>query len=429
MSDDISHIADLNAERALISSCILDPNMLAEVQSGIVAADFFDQRHALIWRALCEATVSTDVVSLYTLLGTNAEKVGLSYVAELGDLVGSTLAAPSYAATVALKATVRRTLGELHALTASARTNDPADWLAATDAFALTTRTVGRGRQGESAATVADRVWNEYISDDETKTDLTPTGIVWLDRLHGGGFAAALHVIAAPTGGGKSALADQIGDSMASQGIGKVLSFSGEMQNHTRMQRIMAQRGPEFAAITRRARDPQTLYDTRTAFEGARESNLVLFDVHLTLERVTAEALRAAARSKVAAVIVDYYQIIRTIQRFERPLDRLVHVSIELMGLAQRIQAPVFVLSQVKSAVTSEKRLPAFGDLADCAQLANYATSITMPCLHRKIFGGQGDPGECTIVIAKSRNGREGTSRPGEVRFDGPHFRFNSGGF
>lgn len=429
----IDSISDLHNERALLALCMCDPDSYTEVQPIVDAEDFYDRRHVQMWRAIQRQNADsqpTDPVSLAAALGHDLAGIGLKYLIEILPDITLASRAPFCAARLVQTATVRRTLQQLTALSAAVSQCDPAEWLARVDAFGSTPSGPRKRTDGESIATVAKRVWDaHHATAADAATGSTRTGIDWLDRLLGGGYANGLHVIAARPGSGKTALATQIAVSVARQQIGQVLFFCVEMPNDAQFQRLAAQNGPPLTGIETRNLSEMDYSDFGQAVGELGSMPITMFHYSkIAVEHITAEARRAANRGKVAMVVVDYYQRIKTNERMGSLLADLTRVSTELADLTSAVDAPVLALAQINRAVETEKRKPFLSDISDCSQLEKDAHTVLFPYLPAKMHIGN-DPAECTMILAKHRTGATGATAAGAVRWDGPHVRFIKGGF
>lgn len=418
----MNEMCNLQMEREVIGHCLLDRDLLTVTLPTIEAGDFYDYRHVLIWRALTDGAVP-EANGVFAALGPDAIKVGQIYLYEIGANLGASWAVSHHVAALIQLAAVRRAMSEIFTLYQSAKVTPPAEWLESVDAFSIKAKT-HKKNDGESIGAVVGRVWSDYHATTPL-SDVTPTNIDWLDKILGGGLASAMHVIAARPGQGKTALATQIGVSVARQFIGEVLFFCCEMPNFTQVQRMLAQRGPDLNGIKTRGLGMEGYADFRDAAGELGSLPLTMFDAaSVTVERIRAISVRAANRGKVAAVIIDYYQLIRTTARLERRLDALVHISIEFAVLARTLNCPVIVLAQLSRAVETDKRKPLMSDLADCSQLEKDAHTVIFPYLPAKMNQGT-DPGEAIVIMAKNRGGPTGQTAPGQVRWNGKHVRFD----
>jgi len=275
----------------------------------------------------------------------------------------------------------------------------------------------------ESIADVIQRAWAEDNGESETASK-TPTAVPWLDELLDGGYTAAMHVVAARPGQGKTSLATQIAVGVAAQGVGEVLFFCVEMPNTDQVRRLAAQVSDvPLRTITKKQHNDESLAGYRDAFSGLSALPIRMRDVNVTVQSIVAESRRSASRGKVALVVVDYYQRIRSDSRSHSRLDELVKISTELADLARTINAPVLVLAQLNRDVEKSKRMPTMADLADCSQLEKDAYTITCPIIPEKMGMSQ-DKGEAIAVLLKNKSGPSGRTRDGALRWEGAHVRF-----
>ena len=184
------------------------------------------------------------------------------------------------------------------------------------------------------------------------------TGLAALDRATGGLHRGQLCYLAASTGGGKTALAQQIAEHTASVELDaarladrqprRVLIFSREMRRRDLLLRVAcgAAGVPTFLAMAGRISREQV--ELVTGHLGRLHDLPV--DVHDGAEcsplDVRAEVLRAEARGGVALVVVDYVQLLDPVARDASESRQVSELSRALQKLSVECDVPVLGLSQ-----------------------------------------------------------------------------------
>ena len=420
-----TNLNDDAAERHLLSSCIYWPETCATVRHLLKSADFFDRRHGLVWGAICRCSDALEIFDPWTLHEETA--VDFIYIMDMQGVAGTNQKAHVMAGRIAAAAVMRRRVSSLHALIADANTDAPDDWMQKLAALDTAPSQTVAPVAGESIGDIAYRAWQRYL-DPHAKPVFVPTGIDWLDTLTGGGYAKAMHVIAARPAQGKTALATQIAMSIARQNIGQVLFFCVEMNNDSQYPRLAAQAGISSHGITKHRLNTQDQDAFRIFVEECvdlRDTMRLYDDMH-HVEDICREVRARHEQAPVALIVVDYYQNLQTRQRFNTRLDQLVHISQELMRLARSLDTPLILLAQIKREVETAKRKPMMADLSDCSQLEKDAHTILFPYLPAAMQQSE-DPGEATMILAKNRGGLPGQTAPGGVRWHGASMRYLKG--
>lgn len=122
---------DLQAERAVLGSCLIDREVIIGVRNLVAAADFHLEKHALIYEACLSCfddKVPPDLVSVASRLRDrdHLDLVGgLVFLGELCQEVITPVHAPHYARTVAKTARQRRFIQHFGDLAAAAYERDP----------------------------------------------------------------------------------------------------------------------------------------------------------------------------------------------------------------------------------------------------------------------------------------------------------------
>jgi len=227
-------------------------------------------------------------------------------------------------------------------------------------------------------------------------------------------------VIAAPTGGGKSALAGQFALTAARHFKSErkhksVLFASLEMSNMQTMLRMLATAAQVDSHRMRTGSlEPEDWRRIGHNFSIISELNMHFCDdPYLTLTSLKIEC-RKLARQGLGMVVVDYVQMLNadvSIQNRARELDI---VAQGLKAIAKEHRITVLVLSQISKA--SEQRpdkRPQISDLRDSNGIAANADVILFP-YNPKMYGPQDEREDCEpvkIIVAKHRDGAVGDAR------------------
>ena len=238
------------------------------------------------------------------------------------------------------------------------------------------------------------------------------TGYFELDELTAGFQPSQLIILAARPSMGKTALALNICENIASQSRKGVLFVSLEMGEFELAERLLS------------ARAKINGHDLRTGKGlGTREMNLLadaIGKLHnspffidstptRTMLQITATARRLKRRESLDLIVVDYIQLIDSDESRDSRQEQIAKISRRLKTLARELKVPVIALSQLNRNVENrEDRRPRMADLRESGAIEQDADLVLL--LHRPEYYDPNDqPGMAELQIAKNRNGATGT--------------------
>lgn len=185
----------------------------------------------------------------------------------------------------------------------------------------------------------------------------TPTGIKLLDDALGGGFFEGIYLLAGVPASGKTALAIQISDNIASEGR-KVLFFELEMRFRNLMARLMSlHRNARFALDGGEVKSAIRIMKTITHdevihfYEGHKEllKNLSLID-DLTYRDINAlkknieDYIHSHPDDKKPVIVIDYMQLLKA-QGCGSRYEELSYILCVLMELRNKYGLTILILS------------------------------------------------------------------------------------
>ncbi len=233
------------------------------------------------------------------------------------------------------------------------------------------------------------------------------TGFYRFDGITRGLKPGELIVLAARPGVGKSTLA--LNWALRSAQRSSIVIFSLEMSREELTRKLLT----DMAGMNLRElnpRDPEQMNRLAEAKRSLDELPIHIDDRSgINVRQIRSKVERIQARGTVGLVIVDYLQLLTSVDRHshQNETNRIGEMSRELKIMAKDCQIPVLVLSQLNREV--EKRQngkPQLSDLRDSGCIEQDADMVVF--IHRKITPGlsadlQDKTGE--LHIAKHRNG------------------------
>jgi replicative DNA helicase len=324
---------------------------------------------------------------LLETLGGRGHVLGLSY------FVPSPANLPMYLETLSEKRWVRHVArtGETLIKLAAHNSDDVEGLLSTTEAalFDVANRHQTRSRRREIKEIVHDVIHN--LGEPEKVLGIS-TGFSKLDKLVGGLAEGHNIVVAGKISGGKSALVQQIADSVAVTRKIKVAFFTFEMSADQTVQRIIQIRSEVSTRAV--AEGNAEMLDVNQYREAAME--VAEAPLHIISERIDIAGIRARCMMlKPRVAIIDYLQIVpEKKQKNESTTEKLDRMSAEVKQIAHQLGITTILLTQLNKQDTT---YGSQGITADADQLWVIEG------------GGEDDEGKTVVAkqikVAKQRDG------------------------
>lgn len=425
---------NLEAERALLGSVLLDNQTLNPALEHIHRNDFFSESHRRIFEKMVELSERNRLVDVVTLAEGLAkeewlEKVGgVAYLTSLSDDVpaGTSLSITEYARIIREKSLLRRLINISENIISRAQQDgDDAETvidLAQGQLFEVAQQKVQSGFIGIKDIVKTSFGTIDVLFDRGQKVTGIETGYVQLDNMTSGLQPGELVILAARPSVGKTALAMNIA---AHAGIRKQKSvgiFSLEMSKEALVIRLLCSEGRIDSHKLRTGVSGREDWNRMSQALGRlAQSPLYIEDAPaLSIMQIRAKARRQAAERGLDLLIVDFLQLITGGGRFENRTQEVSFISRSLKSIAKELSVPVLALSQLSRA--SEVRpghRPQLSDLRESGSIEQDADVVMF--LHRPDMyrphdqeqdpedGGADEPaGKTELIISKQRNGPTG---------------------
>lgn len=349
----------IDAERAVLGCCLLEPVSLIEILDKVTAEMFYAERHRIIWEAimaLTEKAIPPDMLAVTEELRNKKmlDKIGgATYLAELPSYVGSTGNIEYYAGILRQKYVRRRMLQAAEQIKeiACSTDGDINDQSAEAEKVLMEATKAEAEGTVKSLGEVAQEFW-DYVYGNRDETIGTQTGFKGLDRATGGLQRGDMIVLAARPGEGKTTLAMQIAYNVAKSGKPAII-FSLEMAERQVANRLLVGLG-KFDNQAIRQRDLGNA-EWDVGFDLAKKlKELPLFvddQAGATLAQIRARARRLKSRQgDLGLVVVDYLQLMRPTAGKSRE-EQIGLIAQGMKEMAKELDVPVLVLSQLNRAV------------------------------------------------------------------------------
>jgi replicative DNA helicase len=435
---------NLEAERPLLGSIILDNGALNLVVGTIGRDDFFSESHRTIFSKMVELSQKSHLIDLVTLAEELSkeqllEKVGgAAYLAALTDgvPVGNYSLVSEYCRIVKEKSLLRRLINASNNVIARCfeGTEDPEVLIdmAQSELFDIAGEKVQSGFYRVQDIVKASFGTLDVLFDRGKGVTGVPTGFEQLDEMTSGLQPGELIIIAARPSLGKTALALNIAAHAATEYKKVVGVLSLEMSKESLLIRLLCSEARIDSHKLRTGFASQEDWEKMTRALGRlAEAPLFIEDTPaLSVLQIRAKARRLKAERGLDLLVVDYLQLATGHGRFENRTQEVSFISRSLKGIAKELNIPVLALSQLSRA--PEQRgagPPQLWHLRESGSIEQDADVVIF--IYRERHGEEEGDGqepragvEIKLIIGKQRNGPTGDVplvflRP-YVRFENP---------
>jgi len=431
---------DIDAERSLLGAILRDDGIFPEVLEKLDVKDFYDKKHATIYRAmksLYEHNQSIDLTtacSELTKMKLLKDVGGASYLAELTNFVPTTAHALSYA-TLVEKASVRRRLikaGTAIVEGAYDGEKDVDNLLgdAEKELFEVSDKSIKSDYTPMSELLVDAFNRMENLHKNRGALRGLKTGFYDLDEMTAGFQKGDLIIIGARPAMGKTTFAQNLTYNIAEINKKTILFFSMEMAKAEIVDRMIAPVAGVDAWDIRTGNISDDEFSRIGDALGDMSDLPILIDdtSSMTILELRNKARRAAHDYDLGMVVVDYLQLIQGSERYAgQRVQEIAEISRGLKTLARELEIPVVALAQLNRQVTGrDDPRPNLSDLRDSGSIEQDADLVIM--IHRPDYYNQNKPdfvptNITELLIQKHRHGHVGKV---ELFFDGEKNQFLS---
>lgn len=425
---------NLDAERSVLGALLLHPDAVADV-TFLRGEDFFLRRHQLIFDSIVGSYNDrqiTDPIAVGEQLSREGQLDEVGGHGQLLDLMESVVTAAGvvhHADIVREKSVQRQLINVCLEIQQSAYTNEQDAKVLLDDAERRIFEIARMDKSGE-ASSIADVLQTTFERIDrlrEREGRLTGLGTDYydLDDMMGGLQQGELIIIAARPSMGKTTLALNVTERVASTGAGAAF-FSLEMSKHQVIQNMLCCRSQIDGSAMRKGRITDHQYK-RLQEEAARlyEARIYVDDTPgISITQLRAKARRLKQKHGIDMIVVDYLQLMTAGARIESRQQEISAISRGLKAIARELSIPVIALSQLNRDVENrDDHRPRMSDLRESGAIEQDADVIIL--LHRDEYfkPTEQNAGLAQIIIAKQRNGPTGEV---VLRFFREYMRFEN---
>jgi len=416
--------ANVEAERAVLGSLMIDPDAIIKIANFLRPEDFFRERHALLYEAmytLNERREPLDFVTLVDELERRTQLTDVGGPAYLTDLVAGTptaLYVDHYARIVERTAVLRRLIaaaGKIAELAydESLEVDDVVD-RAEQIVFGVTESRIHRDLTPIRAimTNVVDHI--DFLSRNPDRLMGVPTGFTMLDRMLGGFQKSDLIILAARPGMGKSSFALSIIQNAAKLHDVRVAFFALEMSNEQMVQRLLSmETGIDSHRLRMGAVHEEEWPIVLEAANMLASTSIFIDDTPgASVTDIRTKCRRLYAEHGLDMIIIDYMQLMtgQSGGRNDNRQQEISFISRSLKALARELNVPVIALSQLSRAVESRSdKRPMLSDLRESGSIEQDADAVLFIYREDYYIEDTDRQNIADILVAKHRHGATGT--------------------
>ena len=424
----------LEAERALLGSVMMRPEVVHEIIDIISDRSFYSDRHRLIWLSMLELHQKATPVDLLSLSSKLKEKEllettgGMTYLTELVQSVPSSANAKYYAEIIQKKQLMRDLISasEYIGNLGFEETGDLEETLDKAEKRIFdVTNFAGNHHKFIALKDTLVEAWERLEKLHETKGELRgiPTGYRELDDKLAGLQKSDLIILAARPSMGKTSLALDIARKAAVEHNISVGIFSLEMSSQQLVDRMLAAEASVDAWKLRTGHNLSIEHDfkaIRDAMDRLSKAPIYIDDQAANnILKMRAVARRLKSEKGLGLIVVDYLQLMvpTNSRNNDNMVQQVTEISRSLKQLARELEVPVLALSQLSRAVESrgDGGRPKLSDLRDSGSIEQDADVVMFIHREDKYNKDSAKPNIANIIIEKHRNGPTGSV---ELYFD-----------
>jgi replicative DNA helicase len=459
---------DLDAEAAVLSAVLLEPDAFDQAYESLRAEHFYSDANRRIYEAIVELHDKGQPVDVVSVAGwlrdrERLEQIGgVPYLAQLSDATPAVAHVAAHARAVREKWRLRQLIATCQQFAATGY-GDCGDVQGFIDQAEQAVFDIARVPERTAIRPVRDAIHGafEILSAAARRGEgITgiPTGFTQLDRKIAGLHEGDLYIVAGRPGMGKTAFVLNLamnasqprrvrvedpnapfGEADVEQlGYG-VAFFSLEMPREQLASRLLATEGrvdvskirsgnisnDDWNKLTDAASQlgklPLWLDDTPAL--GLLELRAKVRRLKADIARSTGDAPRA---QRLGVVVVDYLQLMQGRQNAASREQEISELSRGLKQLAKELSVAVIALSQLNRSVetrTTKDKRPQLSDLRESGAIEQDADTIMFIYRDEYYNPESLDKGIAEVIVSKQRNGPTGSVK---VRFESAYTRFDN---
>ncbi len=413
---------NLDAEKSLLGSVLIDEETLADISEHVTAKDFYERRHGIIYGAIMRLYEKHRPVDLLTLTDELKRKKeldligGSAYLTELTNYVPTSAHAEAYAELVAQKAVRRRLIKastEISELGYNEETSTE-ELLGKAEAEIFSVSDQSLKQDLVSIESILNDSFDRMEELHRNKGALrgVKTGYRDLDNMTAGFQKSDLIILAARPAMGKTTLVTNLAYNVATAAKQPVLFFSLEMSKEQLVDRMLSDASGVEAWNIRTGNLSDDDFGKISEAMGELAETPIYFDdtPGLSVLEMRTKARRAMHEHPLGLIIVDYLQLMQASgQNYGNRVQEVSEISRGLKLIARELNVPVIACSQLSRSVEARSpQIPQLADLRESGSIEQDA-DIVMFIYREAYYNPETERENITdLILAKHRNGPVG---------------------
>ncbi len=416
---------NLDAEKALLGSIMLNPEALYEVLEYIKPSVFYSEKHNLIFDVMMGLTSKSEPIDLLTVSAALKDKNKLkeiggdTYLTELASFVPSASNVAHYGKIVAEKY-IKRKLIEASEKISTLGFDEGEDIERSIDMAEKEIFEISSSLSSSEFAemdNVLKEAWQrlEALQDGSSAIRGIPTGFNSLNQKLSGFQRGDLVILAARPSVGKTALALDMARKVAVNDGMSVAVFSLEMSKGQLTDRMLAAEAGVDAWKMRTGNldDKVDMDPLRDAIGRLSEAKIYIDDnSYNNILRMKSACRKLKRKNGLDLIIVDYLQLMAPLSsgKNSSPVQEVTEISRGLKQLAKELDVPVIALSQLSRNIEhrGDNAQPRLADLRDSGSIEQDADVVIFIHRDKSDVEGKRLENEVKLIIEKHRNGSTG---------------------
>ena len=404
---------DIEAEKAVIGTCLFGTDHIYSVVGNVKPEHFYNNHHKAIFKEIEDASTSGDNVDIVTIANRLKRKNildqagGLSYLASLtSDVIPGFV--DDYCRIIKSMSTSRAVIKEsTDIITKAFGGAKESELVDSVNTLAMSLNVEEAKKASSMREMIPDAL--EYIKEcqENDNTIGIPSGITDLDA-HTGGFKPSNFVLLAGRPGmGKTSFALKILREAGRAGK-RCLIFSLEMTKRRLVNRMISSE----SRVPGKNMERGMLNQNDWPKINSAASKLGTYDIiiddstSLTAGEITSRAKKHAIEKPIDLIVIDYIQLIKSSGGENRHAE-ITKISASLLALCKDLDAHVMVLSQLNRGCEQRtNKRPVPSDLKESGSLEENADIVLL--LYRdEVYNDSPDnteKGIAEIIIGKGRD-------------------------
>lgn len=416
---------NIASERAVLGSILINPDKIVTVSEYLKSDDFYSPANRLLFKimqGLFERGEAIDTLTIKSELEVNGdfEKIGgIPYLVEIVNAVPTSSHAEHYAKIVAKKSQLRSIIGNLSDSIENAYDEDmDIDEIIAKAEQSLIA--VSQSSNKSSFRPIHDVLLENHAKIEERSNNSSQitgieSGFYDFDKLTTGLHEDQLIILAARPAMGKTALALNIAQNVATKSGKAVAVFSLEMGAESLVERMLSAEGTIINHHIRTGNLTVDEWQRLIYAQGQLAEAPIYIDdtAGIKIGDIRARARRLSQETdSLGLIVIDYLQLIQGSRSVNRQQE-VSEISRQLKIIAKELKVPVIALSQLSRNVEQRQdKRPILSDIRESGSIEQDADIVAF--LYRDDYyqqqkEGQPESNVTELILAKNRHGSLGT--------------------